>query len=371
MLDHTLIGINVSDLPTPALVLDLDALEFNVRKLPQMLAKTGTRYRAHGKGHKCIEIARRQIAAGAVGICCQKLSEAEIFADGGIADILLTNEVVDPRKLAAACVLARRCTLTMVVDSNVGISRLDAAAREAGVQMPVLVEINLGQDRCGVSSAEEVVSLVKAVDGSRGLRFVGFQAYHGKLQHVSGWDARRAAVIASTNRLTSIVAALKEHGFMPPVISGGGTGTFEMDCEIGVINELQPGSYVMMDAQYNAIGGRNGGAFNEFRNALYVVTQVISRNGNRWCIVDAGLKSLGSDAGTSRVSSLDAPFSFAGDEHGTIDLRNCVVGPSIGDRLSIVPGHCDTTINLHDVYVVIQKGVVVDFWKIDARGCIQ
>ena len=371
MVDHALIGRNVSELPTPALVLDLDALEFNLRELPRILAKTGTRYRAHGKGHKSIEIARRQVAAGAVGICCQKLSEAEIFAEGGIVDILLTNEVVDAVKLKAACSLAKRCKLTMVVDSEAGISLLDAAARHANLKMPVLVELNLGQDRCGVSSAAEAVTLAKSVDASANLRFAGLQAYHGKLQHVSGWDARRDAVVVSTVKLKSIVAALKEHGFTPAVVSGGGTGTFEMDCELGVINELQPGSYAMMDAQYNAIGGRRGGAFEEFRNALQVATQVISRSGDNWCIVDAGLKSLGSDAGTPRVVGFDAPFSFAGDEHGKIDLRTANRRPSIGDRLMVIPGHCDTTVNLHNDYVVIKNHHVIDIWKIDARGCVQ
>jgi len=371
MLDRAVIGCKVSDLPTPALILDLDALEFNLKRLPQILAKRGTKYRAHAKGHKSIEIARRQIAAGAIGICCQKLSEAKIFADGGIADILLTNEIVDPRKLAQSCELAKRCKLTMVVDSDTGIERLDAAAHAAYIRIPVLVEVNLGQDRCGVSSLQDIVRLVRAVHGRAHLQFSGLQAYQGKLQHVGGWENRYAAVVSTTDKLKAIVAELKAHDLAPKVITGGGTGTFEMDSELGVINELQPGSYVMMDAQYNAIGGRGDGSFDAFRNALYVLTQVISRSGNDWCIVDAGLKALGSDAGTTRVSGFDAPFSFAGDEHGKIELRNNEAAFSIGDRISIIPGHCDTTVNLHNAYVVVRDGVVVDLWNVDARGCIQ
>ncbi len=169
-----------------------------------------------------------------------------------------------------------------------------------------------------------------------------------------------------------MVEALRAQGLPPELITGGGTGTFDIDCELGVINELQPGSYVMMDAQYNAIGGRGGGPFTTFRNALHIATQVISRSGNNWCVVDAGLKTIGSDAGTPRVVGLEeAPFSFGGDEHGIIDLRAQKKRPSIGDRLSIVPGHCDTTINLHDHYIVVRNERVVDVWKVDARGCVQ
>jgi 3-hydroxy-D-aspartate aldolase len=371
MLNNALIGRPLSEIPTPALILNLDALEFNLRKLPLLLAKSGTAYRAHGKGHKNIEIAKRQLGHGAVGICCQKLSEAEVFISGGIDNVLLTNEIVDSQKLTRVCELAKQCNLTMVVDSIVGIVLLETAASRAGIKIKVLVEVNLGQDRCGVSSTGDVIDLASKIRASEHLIFAGLQAYHGKLQHVTGWDARRDAVIASTAKLKEIVGSLHSHRMPPDIVAGGGTGTFEFDCELGVINELQPGSYVVMDSQYNAIGGREGGSFDVFRNALHIATQVISRSGDKWCVVDAGLKTIGSDAGTPRVVGIAAPFSFGGDEHGIIDLRDLSDRPSIGDRLSIVPGHCDTTINLHNHYVVVENERVVDFWKVDARGCVQ
>ena len=366
-----LIGRALEEVPTPALILDLDAVEANLRTAQKAAKKVGIHVRPHAKGHKSVEIARKQIAYGGRGICCTKLGEAEIFANSGIENILLTSELVDENKLVRACELANQVELILVVDSEEGIRRLNIAASNAGTKIGVLIELNVGQNRCGVGSPEEARQLAHQVETAKYLELRGIQAYHGRLQHVSGWGARRDAVRSAMEKVDHVIDGFKRDGLSLEIITGGGTGTFETDCELGRLNEVQPGSYVVMDAQYKVIGGQ-AGAFQVFQHALFVRTQVISRTGDRWCVVDAGLKSMSSDAGHPELIEYDMlSYSFAGDEHGIIDLKDSRPGPKIGDKLTIIPGHCDTTINLYDHYIVVQAGKVVDVWSIDTRGRIQ
>lgn len=369
MHDAYLIGRHVTEVPTPALILDRVALEVNIRALQDMVGGAGLANRPHAKGHKSVAIAKRQLAAGAVGVCCQKLAEAEVFVAAGIDGILLSNEVIDSRKLVRACELAKRSRLILVADSAIGVERLASAAAHAGLRMEVLVELDIGQHRCGVSSPEEAVALAAKIERSGRLVLKGLQAYQGKLQHVAGWWARRAAVLQAMERLEATLATFRAKGLCTDIVSGGGTGTVEFDCEIGLLNEVQPGSYAIMDTQYKSIGGRTADRFELFRAAIFVITQVISRRGNAWCVVDAGLKALASDAGHPQVIGADA-YAFAGDEHGIIDLGGRSGGPTIGDRLWIIPGHCDTTVNLHDRYVVVEYERVVDIWPVNARGAL-
>ncbi len=365
------IGRAALDVPTPALLLDLDAVDHNIALLAAMAGQSGIRHRPHAKGHKCLEIAHRQIAQGAVGICCQKLSEAEIFAAGGIKDILVTNEIVSREKLERAVALARTCKLTLIVDSVEGIERLASAAGARGQDVDVLIELDLGQSRCGVPTAEEALALAVAVEAHPCLHLKGVQAYQGKLQHVEGWQSRREAVVAATERLRAILSELSRAGHCTEIVTGGGTGTLDADLELAVLTEVQPGSYVIMDAQYRQIGGHGGGPFRRFRSALFVATEIISARHGR-AVLDAGLKSLSCDAGVPVIVEYpEAGFSFGGDEHGIIDTGTLAEPPRLGDRLTILPGHCDTTVNLFDCYHVIQNGRVIDIWPIDARGRTQ
>jgi D-serine deaminase-like pyridoxal phosphate-dependent protein len=366
---RSLIGRRLDEVPTPALLLDLDALEYNIALLSELTKRAGLGHRPHAKGHKSIEIARRQLKAGALGICCQKISEAEVFVAAGIGNILITNELVDPIKIEKACALARDAQIMLVADDPRMLSEIDKAASKAGAQMNVLIEIDLGQNRCGVSSIEEAVALAKRAADLKHIKFGGVQAYQGKLQHVSGWVQREAIVKKTTALLSDYLAALEGEGLSCEIVTGGGTGTLEADCELKTYTDVQPGSYVVMDAQYKAIGGRTSGPFALFRHALTLLSQVISVRKD-WFVLDAGLKAMSSDAGQPEVIGRnDVSYSFAGDEHGIL-RSDSGAALQLGERIAIIPGHCDTTINLYDYYLVHQGDRVVDIWPIDARGRI-
>lgn len=362
------VGRPLADVPTPALILDLDRLEENLRILPSLTGAAGLAHRPHGKGHKSVEIARKQIANGAIGICAQKLGEAEVFAAGGVSDILVTNEIIDPATLERASRLAMECHLTLAVDTLEGLQRLEAAARKAGITFNIVIEIDVGQNRCGVSSVADSITLARTAEKSPHVRLRGLQAYQGKLQFVPGWEERREATAAAMETLAGHLHAFKSGGFCTDIVSGGGTGTLEADCELQILTEVQPGSYAVMDAQYRSIGGRAGGEFDLFKNALFVDARVISVQGERR-VTDAGLKALSCDAGQPMVIGFDGqPYVLAGDEHGIITMADTNSPPRLGERLTIVPGHCDTTINLYDRYVVVRNEEVVDIWPVDARG---
>lgn len=362
-----LIGLAIEEIPTPSLLLDLDALEFNIALLPKLTGLAGIGHLPHAKGHKSVEIAKRQMKAGAGGICCQKLSEAQCFISAGLSRVLITNELIDPKKIAKACMLSRAAAIILVADDLAGISLMDEVAGRNECVLDILIEIDLGQNRCGVATIEEALGLAQAINGSKNLNLRGIQAYQGKLQHVAGWKNRQKAIESASSVLSEYVSAFRSNGFCTDIVTGGGTGTLEADCELTVYTDVQPGSYVVMDAQYQVIGGRDAEAFELFRHALSVMSQVISVRHDRY-VLDAGLKSMSSDAGSPQVVGCDnLAFAFAGDEHGILSGNRAL---KLGQKLKIIPGHCDTTINLYGAYVVHQAGRVVDIWPVDARGMI-
>ena len=368
------VGDSVESIATPALVIDLDAMQRNLTALADFARGHRMRLRPHAKMHKSAAIARLQMAAGAVGVCVQKVSEAEalVNADSGIDNLFISNEIIDPAKLARVAALARRIRLAIAVDSTLGVERLAQALKAAGSTLDVFVEVDAGQGRCGVSPtaagrlAHQVVS--------HGLRFAGLHAYHGKAQHLRSVTEREAAIHHAVTAARTAQAMVTAAGIGCPLVTGAGTGTFMIEAASGVYGELQAGSYLFMDADYAA--NEHAPHAPVFEHALFVKSQVMSL-GHSHAVVDAGHKSHAIDSGLPQVWGRELVFDNGGDEHGILRLRAGSVDslPALGDTVWLVPGHCDPTVNLHDHFIAVrgglQNGVVEAVWAIDARGCVE
>jgi len=362
------VGMPVDQVDTPALVLDLDAMERNIAAMAGFARQHGLRLRPHAKAHKSEAIARLQLAAGAVGVCVQKTSEAEALALAGVHDIYISNQVIDPGKLARVARLAQRVKLALAVDSVLGIDRLADALRDSGACVDVLVEIDVGQGRCGVAPA--AAGAMAAHVTQRGLRFAGLQAYHGGAQHLRSVAERQRAIDGALAHVATALDAMAAYGQPCPLVTGAGTGSFALEAASGVYGELQCGSYLFMDhdyAQNEAVPGAP-----RFEQALLIKSTVISRDAVH-AVLDAGHKSFALDSGLPAVWQRDLAVANGGDEHcvlrpGRDDL------PALGQAVWLVPGHCDPTVNLHAHYVGVrgglQRGVVESLWPVDARGCV-
>ena len=374
------VGDAVASIETPALVIDLEAMQRNIERMATFARSHGLALRPHAKTHKSAAIAKLQIEAGAVGVCVQKLSEAEALAAAGLADIFISNQVIAPAKLARLVALARRITLAVAVDSTLGIERLVEAWRAGvidgkSVDLGVFVEIDVGQGRCGVAPAAAGGLARQLV--AHGMRFAGLQAYHGKAQHLRGAHEREAAVRHAASCVRAALAGITSAGIGCPLVTGGGTGSFGFDAASGVYGELQPGSYVFMDRDYADNETPEGAAFGpRFEPALFVKSQVISR-GLSHAVVDAGHKAHAIDSGAPQVWQRELVFTNGGDEHGILQPRPGATAdalPQLGDTVWLLPGHCDPTVNLHDRYVVVRGGLdggtVDTVWLVDARGCL-
>jgi D-serine deaminase-like pyridoxal phosphate-dependent protein len=364
------VGDRVADVGTPALVIDLDAMERNLARMAAFAHERGVRLRPHAKMHKSAAIATLQMRAGAVGVCVQKTSEAEVLAERGVTDIFISNEVIDPAKLARLAELARKITLAVAVDSALGIERLAAAARGAAADIAVFVEIDVGQGRCGVAPAAAGALAQQVV--AHGLLFAGLQAYHGRAQHLRSAAEREAAIHHAVTLARTAQATITGAGIACPLVTGGGTGTFPLEAASGVYGELQAGSYLFMDRDY-AVNEPTPNA-PSFEHALFVKSQVMSR-GHSHAVVDAGHKAHAIDSGLPAVWARELEFANGGDEHGILRARRDAPLPALGETVWLVPGHCDPTVNLHDHYVAVrgglERGVVEAIWPIDARGCLQ
>jgi 3-hydroxy-D-aspartate aldolase len=310
-------------------------------------------------------VALHQIARGAVGVCCQKVSEAEAMVYGGVRNVLVSNEVVGAPKLARLAALARQADVAVCVDDAENVRQLDAAAAAFGVRLPVLVEINVGANRCGVEPGEPAVALAREIAAAGHLRFAGLQAYQGRAQHIYDLAKRREAIEAAIGLVRETVTALGRAGLPCENVTGAGTGTYQFEAASGVYTELQAGSYPFMDADYKRVEGL------EFENALFVVATVMSRPTADRAVVDAGLKALSVDSGMPTVHGRpDLEFQRAADEHGVVLVRPGGAPVRLGDRLFLIPGHCDPTVNLYDWYVGIRGGRVEALWPITARGAL-
>ncbi len=367
-------GDALQDVDTPALILDLDKFDNNLRRMMGAALPFGVRVRPHAKSHKCVEIARRQMAAGAAGICVQKPSEAEVFLAGGIGDVLITNEVVGAAKLRRLAELARRfpdARVGVLIDDAATARQLAQVCNDSASRLDVYVELDVGQNRCGVATPKEVADLARIVVASPRLNFMGIHAYAGSAQHRRGVPERRAAIEVASQKAHDARAALRAADLPCERITGGGTGTFMYEATSAVFNEIQPGSYVLMDADY-ARNAQDPEA-PRFEHALAILSTVMSvrsADGNERATLDAGLKAFSTDSGPALPTFGGwRPYAVS-DEHTV--LQKVGDGPEIklGDKALLIPGHCDPTVNLHDWIVAARNGRVEAVWRVDARGCV-
>jgi 3-hydroxy-D-aspartate aldolase len=364
-------GMDEAEIQTPCLILDLDALERNIRKMGDHARAMGMRHRVHGKMHKSVDVALLQERlGGSVGVCCQKVSEAEVFARGGIRDVLVSNQVRDPAKIDRLARLPKLGARAICcVDDIANVADLSAAAQRHGTTIECLVEIDCGAGRCGVKTTPEVIVIAQAIAAAPGLRFSGLQAYQGAMQHLDRYEDRKAKIDLAVAQVKEAVDALKTAGLSCDIVGGGGTGSYCFEGASGVYNELQCGSYAFMDADYGRILDKDGQRIDqgEWENALFLLTSVISHAKADRAICDAGLKVQSVDSGLPVIfGRSDVKYVKCSDEHGVIEDPDGVL--KVNDRLRLVPGHCDPTCNLHDWYVGVRGGKVEVVWPVSARG---
>ena len=360
-----------SEIDTPALVLDLDAFEHNLDRMAALLAPTGARLRAHAKTHKSPVIAHLQLARGAVGQCVQKTAEAEILAWAGVPDILVSNEVIAPAKLAKLAALSRIARVAVCADDLAGIAAIEAAAEAARTRLTVLVEIDAGAGRCGVTPGPEAVALAHRIAASPHLRFGGLQAYQGSAQHRRTPAERTALIAAATEGARRTVEQLRQQGIPCPIVGGGGTGSFALEAASGVFTEIQAGSYIFMDADYARNLDESGAPVSTFRQSLFVLAQVMSAPRPGIAVLDAGHKAVAVDSGLPLVwNRPDLRFVSASDEHGKLEVAPETTTPKAGEKLRLVPGHCDPTVDRYDWYVGVRGGRVECLWPVAARGAM-
>ncbi len=358
-------------LNTPALVIDLDRLDRNIAAMAAFAASRGVGLRPHAKTHKSADVARRQIGAGALGICCAKLGEAEALAAEGIGVLLVTSPIVTPQAIARLVALnAAIPELMVVADHPANVAALAAAAAALGKPLAVLVDIDPGVHRTGVPTPDAAVALARDIAQRPSLRYAGVQFYCGTLQHIAAYADRRRAVETSTAYLRWIVDMLADAGLAPPIVTGAGTGTHHIDAQLGVMTELQAGSYVFMDRQYGACDLQGAGT-PAFEQALQIDASVVSANTPGMATLDAGLKAMATEAGPPGIlagADRTATTSFMGDEHSAIVPPVGHPAPRLGERVVLLPPHCDPTVNLYDAYHVVQADTLVDIWPVTARG---
>lgn len=364
-------GMDEADIQTPCLILDLDALERNIRKMGDYARAHGMRHRAHGKMHKSVDVLKLQERlGGAVGVCCQKVSEAEVFVRGGIRDVLVSNQVRDPAKIDRLARLPLRGSRIIVcVDDIANVAELSAGAQRHGTTLECFVEIDCGAGRCGVRTTADVLAIAQAIDAAPGLTFTGIQGYQGAMQHMDSFDDRKAKLDAAIAQVREAVEALTAIGLKPELVSGGGTGSYYFESNSGVFNELQCGSYAFMDADYGRILDRDGTRIDqgEWENALFILTSVMSHAKPHLAVVDAGLKAQSVDSGLPVIHGrTDVKYIKCSDEHGVVEDPNGVL--AVNDKLRLIPGHCDPTCNVHDWYVGVRGGKVEVVWPVSARG---
>ena len=358
-------GMRVDEVDTPALLIDLPAFEANLDRMASALDGTGVKLRAHAKTHKSPVIAHLQMARGAVGQCVQKVAEAEILAWGGVPDIIVTNQVVGATKLARLAALARITRIAVCVDDARQVDAMEEAAAAADIRLGVLVEIDVGAGRCGVAAGPEAVALAQRIAGSRNLEFRGLQAYQGSAQHMRTPEQRLAAVGEAADRTRRTVEQLRQQGLACPVVGGAGTGTFGLEVASGIYTEVQCGSYCFMDADYSRNADAPG-----FTQSLFVLATVMSTAQPGVAVLDAGLKALAVDSGMPLVWQRPGlTYVGASDEHGKL-VCEPGTSPSLGEKLLLVPGHCDPTVDRYDWYVGVRDGRVACVWPVAARGAM-
>jgi D-serine deaminase-like pyridoxal phosphate-dependent protein len=366
------IGMAEDEIDTPALLIDLDAFETNLDVMAGLMRDAAVKLRAHAKTHKSPVIAHLQMARGAVGQCVQKVGEAEILAWGGVSDILVSNEVVGADKLARLAALARITRIAVCADDAGQIEALGETAAAAGVVLTVLVEIDVGAGRCGVKPGSAAVALAEQIAAHPHLRFGGLQAYHGSAQHLRSYAERRAAISAASDDTRRTVEQLRQVGLDCAIVGGAGTGTFEFEAASGVFTEMQAGSYCFMDADYAANFDEAGQPVSRFRHSLFVLATVMSAAQPGVAVVDAGHKAVAVDSGYPLIwQRPELRYVGASDEHGSLRVAEGAAPPWLGEKLRLVPGHCDPTVDRFDWYVGVRHGRVECLWPVAARGALR
>ena len=366
-------GVTKDDLPTPSLVLDLDAFEANIRHMAEHAASAGLGMRPHAKTHKCSEIAKRQVGAGALGVCVATIREAEAMAAAGIGGLLLTSESVGPNKIHRLVRLCQRKPDTMaVVDHGHNAGRLDEAAGAAGVKVEVLVDVDPLGRRTGIPPGPAAVALAETIDQLPNLRLRGVHGYCGASSHVKGFEERKAHSEKYMGPVLDTFSSMRRKGLPAEIMSGASTGTYNIDSALDGMTELQVGSYALMDVDYRIIGGRGGEVYDDFSNALHVLATVISKNHDDIATVDAGLKAFATDRnfGPDVARPGGLTYAFRGDEHGSLTLADAQREIELGDKIELVVPHCDPNVNLYDRMYCVRGDHVQQVWKIDARGHI-
>ncbi len=363
-------------LDTPALCVDLDAMERNIAAMAELCRNKGVALRPHAKTHKSVRIAERQIAAGAVGICCATIGEAEVMVAGGIKGVLVTSPQVTPSKIArvVALNLAAENGFSVVVDHPQNVAGLSEAASASGKALDVLVDFSAGHHRTGAATVDDAIALAQAVAAADGLRLAGLQAYYGNLQHIADRAERQEKTRRQHDVIAGLVGKLRGAGFAVPIVTGAGTGTHDIDAETRTFTELQAGSYIFMDVEY-AAALRDGRNALPFDTSLFVQTAVVSVESAKvpggYVTTDAGLKCFATEGPKPEVMSgapSGATYGYAGDEHGRLFYPPGSDIPALGQRIEVVTPHCDPTVNLHDFYHIVRGDTLVDIWPVDARG---
>ena len=360
----------ILDLPTPSLVLDLERFEANLDKMSVFTRARGVALRPHAKTHKCVEIARRQMARSAIGICVATLAEAEVMLRGGIRELLITGEIVGEPKVSRLIHMVSRAPETMVVVDDAGNAQeLQQAANSAGVRISVLIDLDIGQNRTGIQPGEPSLRLAENIRGAKNLELKGICAYAGHVAHVVGFENRLASSRHAMELAASTRDVLVKNGHNVEILTGASTGTYNIDPGIEGLTELQSGSYVFMDVDYRRIGGQSGAVYEDFAPALCVLATVIHRSGNK-AVVDAGLKAFSTDRpfGPEPVGVSGVTYEFAGDEHGRLLLENPTREIKLGDKLRFIIPHCDPTVNLYDRFYCVRGDSLEGVWPIMERA---
>ena len=372
-MSKSLIGLKKRELDTPCLVIDIQALKTNLEVMRQHSIKTNVQIRPHCKTHKCSKLAQMQLEYGAIGVSAAKISEAEILVSHGIQNILVTSPVITPFKISRllACV-EKAPEMMVVVDNEKNILDLNRAGESIKKPIHVLVDLDAGIGRTGVS-AEKAIEFGKKITQLKWLNLVGIQCYAGHLQHIASFNARKNQSLKVMEYASDVVKKFRVHGLPCAILTGTGTGTYDIDVEATEVTEIQPGSYVVMDVEYSVIGSKqHTDAFTAFKPAMTLLTTVISTNRSEHVTVDAGTKSIYVDSANKPkiISHLGLEYDWGGfgDEHGKVTATHQTALPSNGDVLELIVPHCDPTINLYDKFFITDNDRVIDVWDIDLRG---
>jgi 3-hydroxy-D-aspartate aldolase len=358
----------IHDLPTPCLVLDLDRLESNLDKMSRFARERGINLRPHAKTHKCVHVARRQVERGAIGICVATIAEAEVMVRGGIRGLLITGEMVgEPKVSRLIRVMCEAPDTMVVVDNPANVTDLHRAASSAGIHVPVLIDLEIGQNRTGIQPEEPALRPAQSIARTTNLHLKGICAYAGHVAHVVGFEERRAHSQRALAQAMATRDLLRSAGHNVEIMSGASTGTYNIDSFFEGMTEMQSGSYVFMDVEYRKIGGQSGPVYEDFAPALCVLSTVVHRSGNK-AIVDAGLKAFSTDRpfGPEPFGVTGMKYEFAGDEHGRLILSDGNL--ALGDRLRFIVPHCDPTVNLYDRFFCVRRETVEDEWPIMERA---